>query len=198
MSAVDVISEIRIQRPVSEVADFAANPDNAPGWYVNIKSVEWKSEKPLRVGSKVAFVAQFLGRRLSYTYEVTEFIPHQRLIMRTHEGPFPMETTYTWESTSDREARMMLRNRGTPSGFSRLLAPFTFGSFESTLDEFRIKRDNNINYIKTTADDLRNHFNDFPFGKIDSYQTILFMAGHSKRHTEQIAEIMNDASFPKK
>jgi hypothetical protein len=49
--------------------------------------------------------------------------------------------------------------------------------FESTLPEFKTKRDNNIKYIKTTADDLRNHYNDFPFGKIDRYQTILFMAG---------------------
>lgn len=124
MSEVDVISEIQIQRPASEVADFAANPDNATTWYVNIKSVEWKSERPLRVGSKVAFVAQFLGRRLAYTYEFTELRPHQKLVMRTLEGPFPMETTYTWESISEQETRMTLRNRGTPSGFSRLFAPF--------------------------------------------------------------------------
>jgi uncharacterized membrane protein len=124
MSAVDVISEIQIQRPAREVADFAADPDNATRWYVNIKSVEWKSERPLRVGSKVAFVAQFLGRRLAYTYEFTELIPHRRLVMRTLEGPFPMETTYTWESISEQETRMTLRNRGTPSGFSRLFAPF--------------------------------------------------------------------------
>jgi uncharacterized membrane protein len=124
MNKVDVISEIQINRPVSEVADFAADPDKATSWYVNIKSVEWKSGKPLRIGSKVAFVAQFLGRRLAYTYEFTELIPHQRLVMRTLEGPFPMETTYTWEGISEKKTRMTLRNRGTPSGFSRLFAPF--------------------------------------------------------------------------
>ena len=124
MSAVDVISEIQIQRPAPEVADFASDPDKATCWYVNIKSVEWKSEKPLRVGSKVAFVAQFLGRQLAYTYEFTELIPHQRLVMRTLEGPFPMETTYTWEGISEGETKMTLRNRGTPSGFSRPFAPF--------------------------------------------------------------------------
>jgi hypothetical protein len=73
-----------------------------------------------------------------------------------------------------------------------------FGSFDATLTEFKTKRDNNINYIKTTSDDLRNHYNDFPFGKLDTYQTILFMAAHSKRHSDQIDEVMKNPNFPKK
>lgn len=121
---VDVLTETVVARPRAEVATFAANPDNAPVWYVNIKSVEWKSAPPLRVGSRVAFVAQFLGKRLAYTYEIVELVPGVSLVMRTAEGPFPMETTYTWESTEQGGTRMTLRNRGTPAGFSRLAAPF--------------------------------------------------------------------------
>jgi hypothetical protein len=121
---VDVLSEIEIARPRADVAAFAANPDNAPLWYANIKSVEWRTTPPLRVGSRLAFVAHFLGRRLVYTYEVAEFIEDERLVMRTAEGPFPMETTYTWMSTSSDRARMKLRNRGDPRGFSLLLSPF--------------------------------------------------------------------------
>lgn len=122
--SVDVLTEILIARPRAEVAMFAANPDNAPQWYVNIKSVEWQTAPPLRVGSKLAFVAHFLGRRLAYTYEFVELIPHERLVMRTAEGPFPMETTYTWEATPEGYTRMTLRNRGNPAGFSRFVAPF--------------------------------------------------------------------------
>ena len=122
--SVDVLTETVIDKPRALVAGFAANPDNAPRWYVNIKSVEWKTAPPLRLGSKVAFVAQFLGRRLAYTYEVVEFLVGERLVMRTSEGPFPMETTYTWISTAAGGTSMTLRNRGTPTGFSRLFAPF--------------------------------------------------------------------------
>jgi hypothetical protein len=122
--AVAVSSEIIIARPRDQVADYAADPSNAPEWYVNIKAVEWKTPPPLRAGSLISFVAHFLGRRLAYTYEIIEFVPRERLMMRTAEGPFPMETTYTWHATPDGGTRMMLRNRGTPSGFSRLVAPF--------------------------------------------------------------------------
>jgi hypothetical protein len=120
---VDVLTEAVIRRPRTEVADYAANPDNAPRWYVNVKAVEWKSERLLRVGALVAFVAHFLGRRLEYTYQIAEYEPGRRLVMRTAEGPFPMETIYTWDTTPAGDTRMTLRNRGTPTGFARMAAP---------------------------------------------------------------------------
>src|SRR5919204_3886122 len=121
---VDVSTEIVIDRPVEAVSSFAANPDNAPLWYENSTSVEWKTSPPLGVGSRVAFVAEFLGRRMAYTYEIVDHTPGQRLTMRTAEGPFPMETSYAWTIAGDGRTRMTLRNRGNPTGFSRWLAPF--------------------------------------------------------------------------
>ena len=122
--AVDVVCSIVIDRPRREVADYASHPDNAPSWYVNIKSVEWKTPPPLRIGSEIAFVARFLGRKLAYTYEVVEWVRDERFVMRTAQGPFPMETTYTWETTASGSTRMTLRNAGAPAGFSKLFGPF--------------------------------------------------------------------------
>jgi len=122
--AVNVQTEIEIERPRGDVAAYTSDPDNATTWYENIKAVEWKSSKPAVVGSQIAFVAKFLGRRLVYTYEVKELVPDERFVMATTEGPFPMETTYTWEHTANGGTRMTLRNRGEPSRWpSRLAGP---------------------------------------------------------------------------
>jgi hypothetical protein len=121
--AVDVETRIEIARTREEVAAFAANPDNATSWYENIKAVEWETPRPLSTSSRVAFVAQFMGRTLSYTYEIRVLVPGERLVMSTSEGPFPMETTYTWEDAPDGGTRMTLRNRGEPAGFKSLAAP---------------------------------------------------------------------------
>jgi uncharacterized membrane protein len=125
---VDVRTEIEIDRPRDEVAAYASNPDNAMAWYEHIKDVEWSTAKRLQVGSRIVFVARFLGRRIDYVYEVKALDPGERFVMATAEGPFPMETTYAWEDTEDGGTKMFLRNRGQPSGFSRITAPLLVGA----------------------------------------------------------------------
>jgi uncharacterized protein YndB with AHSA1/START domain len=126
--AVDVRTEIEIARPRAEVAAYAADPDNATEWYENIEAVEWQTARPLAVGSRLAFVARFLGRRLAYTYEIRELVPGERLVMSTDQGPFPMETTYEWMDAPGGGTRMTLRNRGEPSGFAKVGAPMMAGA----------------------------------------------------------------------
>ena len=120
--AVDVQTEIQIDRASEVVSAYAGDPTNAPQWYVNIKSVDWLTPPPVTQGSRMSFIARFLGRRLAYTYEIVELDPGRRLVMRTADGPFPMETTYTWEPTAAGRTRMTLRNRGEPSGFAKVSA----------------------------------------------------------------------------
>jgi uncharacterized protein YndB with AHSA1/START domain len=120
---VDVETAVEIARPRPEVAAFAMDPDTAPQWYDNIESVTWRTPKPVQVGSKLDFVARFLGRTLAYTYEVRELVPDTRLVMSTEQGPFPMQTTYTWSDAPGGGTRMTLRNQGSPAGFAKVGAP---------------------------------------------------------------------------
>lgn len=120
---VDVLTSIEIDRPRTEVADFASDPDNATAWYQNIKAVEWRTPPPVAVGSRVTFVARFLGRRLAYTYQFIELVPGSRLVMSTQQGPFPMETTYSWEDTPSGATHMTLRNRGSRRASRRSRRP---------------------------------------------------------------------------
>ena len=98
----------------------SATPPMTVGQYEEI----WgRSRQELYEHPASPFVARFLGRRLAYTYEFTDLVPNELLVMRTAEGPFAMETTYTWEPSGDSGTRMTLRNRGEPSGFSKVGAP---------------------------------------------------------------------------
>lgn len=129
--SVDVTTDILIERPPGVVSAYACDPTNAPAWYANIKSIDWQSESAVRVGARVAFVAEFLGRKLEYVYEIAEFEPGERFVMRTAEGPFPMETIYTFEETRDGHTHMTLRNHGEPSGVSKLMAPMIATAMKS-------------------------------------------------------------------
>ena len=121
--AIDVVTKIEIERPREEVSAFAADPANAMAWYKNIKAVEWETPPPAVVGSRLRFRAQFLGRTLNYTYEIRAIEAGRSFVMATAQGPFPMETTYSWDDMASGATRMMLRNRGEPSGFAAVTAP---------------------------------------------------------------------------
>jgi uncharacterized protein YndB with AHSA1/START domain len=111
LMGVDVVTDIEIDRPRPEVADYASNPENATAWYENIKKVDLKSPKPLQVGSQVAFEAEFMGQKLEYTYEITEYVPGESLVMSAASGPFEMETGYRFSDTASGGTKMELRNR---------------------------------------------------------------------------------------
>ncbi|MFI6003318.1 SRPBCC family protein [Streptomyces sp. NPDC051366] len=122
---VDVLTEAVIAVPRDRVAACAADPSHAPVWYENIVSVAWQTPPPAAVGCRIAFTARFLGRHLSYTYEITAYVPGRLPVMRTSESPFPMDTTCAWEPYGEvgDHTRMTLRNRGEPSGFASVAEP---------------------------------------------------------------------------
>lgn len=90
---------------------------------------------------------------------------------------------------TSREQKVKTREEFEPSG--------KFGDYNATLAAFKEKRKSNLDFVKNTDQDLRNRYFDFPFGKVDAYQVILFMSGHVTRHTDQIKEVMASDGFPK-
>lgn len=90
---------------------------------------------------------------------------------------------------TDRSFRVKTREGFVPSN--------QFGSAQKSLDIFLERRNSLVGYIRKTDDDLRNHFVTLPFGTVDTYQFLIFLAGHTKRHTLQIEEVKANPGFPK-
>jgi len=76
----------------------------------------------LAIGSKLDFVARFLGRRLAYTYEILDLVPGQRLAMRTAQG-LPDGDHLHPATVRRAPTRMTLRDRGEPAGFAKIASP---------------------------------------------------------------------------
>lgn len=139
---VDVQMEIIIERELPEVAAYAADPRRAPEWYSLVDEIEWDDDARLEVGTQVAFVSHASRRKQSFLFEVREYVPEERLVMRTTGGSYPMEATYTWEAHAGRSTKMTLRNRGEPSGLLALLAPLLAPAMRRSIriDLERLKR----------------------------------------------------------
>ncbi len=90
---------------------------------------------------------------------------------------------------TDRSFKVKTREGFIPTG--------QFGNTEKTLGVFNERRESLIKYMKDTKDDLRNHFAEFPFGILDTYQVLIFLSGHTRRHTLQIIEVKSRPGFPK-
>jgi uncharacterized membrane protein len=128
--SVDVTTDVVVDRPVDAVAAYTCDPRNAPEWYANIRSVEVLDDGPVVPGTRMRFVAAFLGRRLEYTYAVTELVTGERMSMTTSQGPFPMTTEYRFSSVGPGRTLVTLRNHGEPSGFGSVAAPLVRRSME--------------------------------------------------------------------
>jgi DinB superfamily len=100
---------------------------------------------------------------------------------------------------TDQQIMAFLTNRSQKFQAPEMLKPTgKFASYQAALDSFIVRRNRNIEFIKATQDDFRDHYWVNPgFGIIDDYQALLFMVAHSKRHTLQLKEVKTSPGFPK-
>ena len=140
--SIDVTAEVPIRRPLPEVAAYMIDPAHDSEWIGGVREVRMETPPPLAVGSRVARVARFLGRRVEYVNEVTELDPDRVLDMRSVRAPFPMRVTYSFEA-GDGGGLTIVRNRvrGAPGGFfalfGPLLAPMVKRSVQKDLERLR-------------------------------------------------------------
>lgn len=98
---------------------------------------------------------------------------------------------------SDEQILAMISDRSNKVKTSKAFEPTgKYGSHEAALENFKTKRDQHIEFIKNTQEDLRNRYQQVPFGTLDAYQILLFIAAHTERHVQQIEEIIADPGFP--
>lgn len=120
--SVDVAAEVRIRRPLPEVASYMFEPRNDAVWTTGVVESRPLGEGPLVRGARVERVSKFLGRTFGYVYEVTDRVGDERVEMRVEE-PFPMRITYTLRADGDATVAS-IRTAGDATGFFRLAAPF--------------------------------------------------------------------------
>jgi len=101
-----------------------------------------------------------------------------------------MEDEAVKAAVSSRAKKVKTSEAFVPSG--------KFGNTEETMAEFKERRAKTIEFVKTTDASLRDHLTETPFGIADSYQLVLFLTAHSKRHTAQIEEVKATEGFPEK
>ncbi len=117
-----VDESIEIRSPRTDVARYMFDWRNDPEWIGGISEARHLDDGDLRVGSRVARVASFLGRRIEYVLEVEELAPDARLAMRSVAGPFPMTVEYELAEGSG-ATRARIRVGGDAGGFYRLARP---------------------------------------------------------------------------
>jgi hypothetical protein len=118
----DVEVETIVACPRTEVAGYVADWRNDRTWIGALEEVRLVTDGALGVGSQVARVAKFLGRRIEYVNEVVEYEPVARLVMQSVKAPFPMTVVYEFEDAAG-GTRVRIRARGDTSGFYRLAGP---------------------------------------------------------------------------
>jgi hypothetical protein len=163
-----------------------------------------QSKEKLRLAIDGLSVEQLNFKATPDSWSVAECVEHLAISenmfnqMLTTSLSTPADASKRAEvQMKDEQLMTIIRDRSNKVKTSEPFEPSgKFGSYEETLEALMNKRAEHIEYIKTTDDDLRNHYGKLPFGTIDSYQMILFMSGHMDRHVAQIDEVINHEDFP--
>ena len=119
--AINVTAGVHIARSRDDVAAYVVNPENDAAWIGGIRSARMLTEPPVGVGTRVARVASFMGKRIEYTPEVVTYEQDSLLAMKT-DKTFDMSISYEFEDSGDGTIAG-IRIQGAGSAFFELAAP---------------------------------------------------------------------------
>lgn len=146
----DITIEIIINLPKERVAEYASDPENAPYWCKNIKSVQWDSEAPVRAGTRLLVQEQIMRRNMQNVYEVVEIIPGQKVVVKTRSNGMKIDTTVGWQAIDEDTTCMTVRIRAVPNAFFKAIVPFKALAIRNTCRRNlkRLKRILEFTYVR--------------------------------------------------
>ncbi len=97
-----------IDRPVDRVFEYVSTPENDPTWVPASLRHEKLSPGPMRVGSITEEDVGFLGRRMRYAWEITQYEPPTAFALRSILGPIPATICVFLESLDGARTRVTL------------------------------------------------------------------------------------------
>jgi uncharacterized membrane protein len=139
--SIDVVAEVRVDRPREQVAAYMTDPVNDPRWIGGLREARLLGDPPLSEGARVQRVASFMGRRIEYVLEITELAPGRVLDMTSVKAPFPMRVTYSFEEAGDGGSTVVRNRVRGGGGFfslgSPLFAPMVKRNVQKDLERLR-------------------------------------------------------------
>ncbi|HEY6330034.1 MAG TPA: DinB family protein [Blastocatellia bacterium] len=153
-----------------------------------LTQAQWEF-KPSPFSWSVAQTAEHIILSEDYLFKVSQQLLKAPVQNRTSAASGADEDKTLLTKVGDRSHRVMNPAAITPRG--------RFKTPDDAIAAFTEARDRDIEYAKTTQDDLRHHLtSDSGGGQLDAYEFLLLMAGHSGRHTMQIKEVEANAKYP--
>lgn len=147
--------------------------------------------------------AQWSFRPAEGKWSIAEVVEH---LVLTEPGLFGFALSGLKQSAADPGASKLkdeafiagMTDRSKPAQAPEMFKPSgRWKTRESLIDEYKSRRDANIEWLWETRDDLRNKFVKFGAGSVDVYQMLLAIPAHNERHLQQIAEIKASPNYPK-
>jgi len=119
-----VVVTVEIDRPAAEVFAYLEDVTNNTEWLRGMRSCTWVTDPPIRVGSRYEQVAEFLGKEIRTTFEVTAHQPGRLVTIESQVGSsFPLTVTREVEPLGEGRCRVVETVESDPSGFYRVAQP---------------------------------------------------------------------------